>query len=54
MVEVTNSVRPGNPVVPIALNLPLDKLEAGTYRAELKAVDSAGRSVTRVVDFEVL
>jgi VWFA-related protein len=54
LVEVTNSARPGNPVVPIALNLPLDNLAAGTYRAELKAVDSAGRAVTRVVDFEVL
>jgi len=54
LVEVTSAARPGNPVVPIALNLPVDKLEAGTYRAELKAVDSAGRAVTRVVDFEVL
>jgi hypothetical protein len=54
LVEVTGSARPGNPVVPIALNLPLDKLEAGGYRAELKAVDSTGHAVTSVVDFEVL
>jgi VWFA-related protein len=54
LVEVTNAARPGNPVVPIALNLPVDKLEAGAYRAELKAVDSAGHAVTSVVDFEVL
>jgi len=32
----------------------VDKLETGTYRAELKAFDSTGRAVTRVVDFEVL
>jgi len=53
-VEVTSQARPGNPVVPIGFNLPVDKLEAGTYRAELKAFDSTGRAVTRVVDFEVL
>ncbi|MGP8246163.1 MAG: VWA domain-containing protein [Bryobacteraceae bacterium] len=54
LVEVTNAARPGNPVVPVALNLPVNKLEAGAYRAELKAVDSTGRSVTSVVDFDVL
>jgi hypothetical protein len=54
LVDVTNSARPGNAVVPIALDLHLDKLSAGTYRAELRAVDNTGRAVTRVVDFEVL
>ena len=54
LVEVTNAAHPGNPVVPVAVMLPMGILEAGTYRAELKAVDSTGRAVTRIVDFEVL
>lgn len=38
--DVTKVAKPGNPVVPIALRLPLDKLEPGSYRVDLRAEDS--------------
>jgi hypothetical protein len=44
----------GNPVIPLGLQLPVSKLEPGSYRMELRAADSAGNnSKTRTVDFEV-
>ncbi len=47
--------QPGNAVIPVALRLPLDKLEPGSYTSEFKAIDAAGNaSVTRTVDFDVL
>lgn len=47
-------VNAGNPVVPVGMKLPLDKLPPGSYRLELKAVDSAGSaSQLRTADFEV-
>jgi hypothetical protein len=44
-VSVTNTkelMKPGNPVVPIGLKIPLDTLAPGTYRVDLRALDSAG------------
>jgi VWFA-related protein len=47
-------LKPGNPVIPVGVRLPVDKFGPGEYRAEVTAVDSAGNSsATRVVDFEV-
>ncbi|HYA24225.1 MAG TPA: hypothetical protein VEF05_08695, partial [Terriglobales bacterium] len=47
-------VRTGNPVIPLGLKLPVNTLEPGSYRAELTAMDSAGRSAkARPADFEV-
>ncbi|MGA8617535.1 MAG: VWA domain-containing protein [Candidatus Sulfotelmatobacter sp.] len=44
----------GNPVIPLGLKLPVAMLDAGSYRLDLRAVDSAGNSSkTRSTDFEV-
>jgi hypothetical protein len=40
--DITNRVLTGNPVVPVGLKVPLDKLESGSYAVILKASDSAG------------
>ena len=37
-------IQRGNPVVPLGLKIPIDKLAPGSYRLELHAVDSAGNS----------
>lgn len=48
------SAKNGNPVVALGLRLPVDKLPPGSYRLELKAIDSAGNSTAaRTADFEV-
>jgi hypothetical protein len=52
-VDVNNFIRKGNPVVPIGLKLPTNGLTAGAYRLEMTAMDSAGRSMLRSVDFDV-
>jgi VWFA-related protein len=47
-------IQPGNPVVPLGLKVPVDKLDPGSYRLELHALDSAGNSSTvRSSEFEV-
>jgi len=47
-------IQPGNPVIPIGLKVPVDKLAVGSYRLELHALDSAGNnSVVRSSEFEV-
>jgi hypothetical protein len=44
----------GDPVIPLGLKLPVASLSPGTYRVDLRAVDSAGNSSkTRSADFEV-
>ena len=44
----------GNPVIPIALKLPVNTLDPGSYRVELSAMDSAGnKAAPRTADFEV-
>jgi VWFA-related protein len=44
----------GVPVIPMGLKLPVATLAPGSYRVELRAMDSAGgTSKTRSVDFEV-
>ena len=54
MIRMDKAIRAGNPVIPVGLKLPLDTLAPGSYRAELKAVDSAGNSSpVRSADFEV-
>jgi VWFA-related protein len=52
--SVTNFIRPGNPVVPVAFSLPLASLAPGSYRLELNAVHSSGpETALSAVDFEV-
>jgi VWFA-related protein len=47
-------VNAGNPVVPLGLKLPVAALDPGSYRVELRALDTAGNiSKTRTVDFDV-
>ena len=38
--DTKDNIKAGNPVVPIALKLPLDTLAPGTYQVELRAQDS--------------
>jgi hypothetical protein len=52
--ERTPQGKAGDPVIPLGLRLPLDKLDAGSYRVELRAVDTLDHnSKTRTADFEV-
>jgi VWFA-related protein len=53
MFEVTQYGKPGNPVMAVALKLPVGELAPGDYRAEFKVVDGTGRAVTRPVLFQV-
>jgi hypothetical protein len=47
-------IRAGNPVIPVGLRVPIDKLQPGSYRLELKALDSAGNtSPVRTAEFVV-
>ena len=54
LVNLEKSAKAGNPVIPLGFRIPVDKLPPGSYRAELKAMDSAGNSwKPRVVEFDV-
>ncbi len=52
--DTSGSVKAGNPVVPLGLKLPTDRLPPGSYRVEMIALDSAGHS-TKIssADFEL-
>jgi hypothetical protein len=52
-VLVDNFVKPGSPVVPAGLRLPIEGLAPGGYRLELKALDSTGAFAIRTADFEI-
>jgi VWFA-related protein len=53
-ISMATYVRAGNAVVPVGLKVPVDTLPPGAYRAELKAIDTAGNaSVVRATDFAV-
>jgi hypothetical protein len=52
-VEVSNFIRSGNPTVPIALKVPIDKLDAGAYKLEVTLIDSANRSVKKTTGLTV-
>src|ERR1022692_1517521 len=44
----------GDPVIPLGLQIPVTKLDPGSYRVELRAGDSVGNnSKTRTADFEL-
>jgi hypothetical protein len=54
LIDLQASAKAGNPVIPLGFRIPVDKLPPGAYRAELKAMDSAGNnSKPRTVDFDV-
>ena len=54
VMNMASMIRAGNPMIPAGLRLLVDKLAAGSYRAELKAVDSAGKSFERSANFDVV
>lgn len=48
------SIRPGNPVVPLGVKLPMTSLATGSYRVAIRAVDEAGHvTQSRGADFDV-
>jgi VWFA-related protein len=52
--ERTPKGKSGDPVIPLGLKLPVASFAPGSYRVDLRAVDSVGNSSkTRSVDFEV-
>ena len=52
--KTEDAIRAGNPVVPMGLRVPVDKLDPGSYRLEMKAMDSAGNvSTVRAAEFVV-
>jgi VWFA-related protein len=52
--DTASAIRPGNPVVPLGLKLPVSSLDPGSYRLELRAMDSANNATKiRTADFEV-
>ena len=59
VVKNTGAIRPeiapnsGRTVLPFALKLKVDTLEPGVYRADVEAVDSAGKTMLRSVNFEM-
>jgi hypothetical protein len=51
---VESGMRPGNPVIPVAREIAIKELHSGTYRLEVQASDSAGRSTAwRAATFTV-
>lgn len=53
-VTLAGYIKPGNPLIPVALRLPLEKLDPGSYLAEFQAKDTAGNvSILRSTDLEV-
>jgi VWFA-related protein len=53
VIEVANFIHAGNPVIAVGLKLPLSALIAGSYRVDLTALDSLGKSVIRSADLEI-
>ncbi len=52
--DTAGSIHAGNPVVPMALKVPLNKLDPGAYQLQLRALDSAGNiSKARAAEFVV-
>jgi VWFA-related protein len=52
IVDTKDLIKPGNPVVPVAVKLPLSTLDPGTYRVDLRAEDSLGNSTDfRIAQF---
>ena len=51
---INEFVQPGNPLVPVGFKLPLEQLQAGDYRFEIKGRDELGNvSTPRTADFSV-
>jgi len=51
---VNDYAQPGNPLIPMGFKLPVDQLQAGDYRFEIKGRDEMGNvSSGRSADFSV-
>jgi VWFA-related protein len=54
LVNLAGLIKPGSSVIPVGMGLPIGKLDAGAYRAELTAMDTLGhRTALRSAEFEV-
>lgn len=53
MLKAAEQLTQGNPVIPLGLRVPIDKLVAGEYNLELIAADTAGGKVTRITPFDI-
>jgi hypothetical protein len=54
LVNMAKAIQPGSSIVPVGLRLPTDKLDAGSYRLELTAVDTTGQKTrVRSADFDL-
>jgi VWFA-related protein len=52
--SIASAIRAGSPVIPVGIKLPTASLAPGSYRAELKAVDSTGhQTLLRTADFDL-
>lgn len=52
--DTASSIQAGSPVVPLGLKLPVAQLGPGSYKLELRAVDSANNETSfRTTDFDV-
>ncbi len=49
----TGYIRKGNPTVPVALRVPIDQVQPGTYKLELTAADSLGKKTVRTAQLVV-
>jgi hypothetical protein len=47
-------IKAGNPMIPVGMRIPIEKLDPGSYIAQFRAVDTTGNtSVLRSTEFEV-
>jgi hypothetical protein len=53
LMKVPLPTQTGNPAIPLGARVPTDKLSAGAYTVEIKAVDNAGKEFKRTADFQI-
>jgi VWFA-related protein len=53
LLRVQTPAKSGLPVIPIGGKIPMASLVPGSYRVELKAVDSAGKEFKRLADIQI-
>jgi hypothetical protein len=51
--SIANYIRPGNPLIPVVLKLPVKDLPVGSYRLDIDALDSTGKTLTRSANFDI-
>jgi VWFA-related protein len=54
LMNLAAMIKPGNPVIPVGMGVPLEKLTPGKYRAEVQARDAAGHTTAlRAAEFDL-